>query len=124
MTTPTTAPAYAPHDAGYAIFVQVIAVLASAGWTRQRVDTLAREDHDWQVRHQFSAGCWELHFERGPDYQRTRGGTLPVGAPSRVAKIDLRRPPLPTAEQVISHLFGPNIHLARPRPSSNGQEKV
>lgn len=111
---------HAPYSDGHRVFHETLRTLAAAGWTRLRVDTFTREDHDWVVRHHFDAGCWELHFERAPAHQRDRWNSMPLGSPSRVARINLRRPPLPTAAQVLSQLFGPHMHLARPRASDNG----
>jgi len=115
------------HAEARAIFVATIARLHEAGWTRQAVDTLTRPDNSWQVRHHYSAGVWELHFERQP-YWRIDGPTagrtsVPATFEPQVARIDRSRP-LPSSAAVLAQLFGPCHALCTsPVPTTNGSEK-
>jgi len=99
MTNTTTRSPHAPHADGLAIFNGVLGALEAVGWRRHNADTLRREGTATQIRHQFSAGCWELHHELVDRDLRSDGDRL-------CAKIDLRRPPLPTVTDVMMQLFG------------------
>lgn len=122
MTSLTAPPhAHATHAEGLAIFNAVLGVLEQAGWTRHRVDTLTHpraqiDGKQWMVQHHFDAGCWQ--FEFGPDpYWHRNDAHRPV----RIAKIDRRRPPLPSCRAVVSQLLGQHLELAGPPISDNGE---
>ena len=122
MTATIATVARAPQADGLAIFNATLGALETTGWTRERVDTYVRSDHDWTVRHQYNAGCWELHLERAPNHRRMLGGVLPADAGPRTAKIDLNRPPLASSRAVLSELFGV-WHGLLAHPVSAGNEK-
>src|SRR5262245_53126875 len=108
MTDLLARPPRAHHADGLAIFDATIAHLLDVGSSRPRVGTLVRDDHLHQVRHQFSAGCWELHFELRPNWERLdqRARTsVNATAGKRSAVIDLSKP-LPSGKAVLSELFG------------------
>lgn len=117
----------ATHAEGLAIFQAVLAQLQATGWVRQRVDTLVRGD--WQIRHHYSAGCWELTWERRPrwelyDAQHTTADlqvSIQQGAESRTTRIDRNRV-LPSVLSVLSGLFGPHaVTMGNSTPSDNGK---
>jgi len=109
----------ATHADGLAVFQAALTFLESVGWTRRAVDTLTRPDNDWQVRHHYSAGCWELHFERQPYWIQVEHSSVPATTDPREALIDRHRS-LPSVRAVISQLFGPYVHLAAPLARANG----
>jgi len=114
----------ATHADGRAVYLAVIARLQEAGWARQAVDTLTRRDNCWQIRHHYSAGIWELHFELQPHWRidgPTAGRTsVPMTLDSRMARIDRARP-LPSSAAVLAQLFGPcHAVCTSPVPITNG----
>jgi hypothetical protein len=115
----------ATHADAHAIYQAVIARITEAGWTRQAIDTLARPDSCWQIRHHYTAGVWELHFERQPWWRpgHQRASSVPDDLQPRTAKIDRHRP-LPSPAAVLSELFGPaHAVCASPVPVTNGGGK-
>jgi hypothetical protein len=115
----------ATHADARAVFVATIARLKEAGWTRQAVDTLTRPDNCWQVRHHYTAGVWELYFEKQPWWRpgHQRASSVPDGLQPRTTRIDRSRS-LPSSAAVLSELFG-SAHAvcAFPVPVTNGGGK-
>lgn len=112
----------ATHAEGLAIFQAVLAQLQATGWTRLRVDTLVRGD--WQIQHHYSAGCWELTWDRRPRWELRDaarsladvGLLLAADTARRTARIDRNRV-LPSVLSVLSELFGPHATIM----GSNGK---
>jgi hypothetical protein len=110
--TSTTSPAGAngaqpkplpTHAQGLALFDEVIKSLVDSGWTKLRVDTYVHDQApDWEIKHQHSAGTWELHL----DVPGARRRTVKWG----------RHHALPTITQVLSELFGVHADAPGRRP--------
>lgn len=96
------------HAQGLELFQAVKNALLLAGWTQLRVDTLLNplsgpKRNAMTVRHHFDHGVWELYYEADRYWN-------PHGTPVRTAKIRTDRPgPLPSVEQIINELFGPEV---------------
>lgn len=119
MTGTVTEPT---HEQGLAVFNEVIQRLQGAGFERLRVDTLQhytdaglKERTDrWTVRHHYTQGVWELHYEPDQTWSPVSKGKHPL---ARMVRIRLDKK-LPTTVEVIMELFGPAVGRYFPAPSA------
>lgn len=100
-------PPRATHREGYALFLEIMRQMHEAGWQRLRVDTYVHPRLIWTVRHHYCHDEWEFYYE--PDRY-----WHPHGTEGKLVRVRLNRPPLPSAEQIITGLLGPDVSAIWP----------